>query len=92
MKNNKYHTSRRSTPWDNKKELEPIETFIRSNYLEYFDHHHKKVIDTDESILLNTYTPVACPRYLSTNFKRMVHMNLIFKSITVTIVKRTLLF
>ena len=44
MKNNKYHTSRRSTPWDNKKELEPIETFIRSNYLEYFDYHHKNLI------------------------------------------------
>lgn len=70
MKNNKYHTSRRATPWDNKKELEPIETFIRSNYLEYFDHHHKKVIDTDESILLNTYTPVVCLRCLSTNFKK----------------------
>ena len=70
MKNKIYNPSRRATPWDNKDDILPIETFIRSNYLEYFNHHHKKIIDVNESKLLNSYSPKQCPRCHSSNIKK----------------------
>ncbi len=70
MKHNKHHESRRKTPWDFKDELTPIEDFIRSNYLDTFDCHHKKLSDTNESDLLNTYTPKVCPYCGSISFKK----------------------
>ena len=70
MKNKIYNPSRRATPWDNKDDILPIETFIRSNYLEYFNHHHKKIIDVNESRLLNSYSPKQCPRCHSSNIKK----------------------
>lgn len=70
MKNKIHNPSRRATPWDKKDNPLPIETFIRSNYLEYFNHHHEKIIDVNEAELLNNYVPKCCPRCLSPNFKK----------------------
>ena len=70
IKNNKYHKSRRKTPWDYKDELSPIETFIRSNYLNAFNLHPKKLTNTNEADLLNAYTPTSCPYCGTNSFKK----------------------
>lgn len=70
MKYNKYYKSRRKTPWDFKDELTPVEDFIRSNYLDAFKQHHKKLSDTNEAVLLNAYDPTICPYCGSTSFKK----------------------
>ncbi len=70
MTYNKYHKSRRKTPWDFKSERSPVEDFIRSNYLNAFNQHHKRLSDTNEADLLNAYTPKLCPYCGSDSFKK----------------------
>ena len=70
MTYNKYHKSRRRTPWDFKEEGLPVEEFIRSNYLNAFSQHHKRLSDTNEADFLNSYTPKLCPYCESGSFKK----------------------
>lgn len=60
MKTKYRNTSRRRTPWDNKENLEPMEAFIKSKYLDSFNHKHPKIDDTDESKLLNNFKVEKC--------------------------------
>ena len=65
MKNNTYRShSRRKTPWDDKGDLTPLESFIRKEYKEHYNDHHVSLYETDEAALLNSYSPKCC-RYCS---------------------------
>ena len=70
MKNNIYSSSQRRTPWDGKKELSPVQSFIRSEYLDTWNRHHPLLKQTDEADFLNLLE-VHCCRYCgSVNFKK----------------------
>ena len=70
MKNHLYSSSQRRTPWDGKKDLSPVQAFIKSNYLDTWYSHHSLLKETDEADLLNRLE-VNCCRYCgSVDFKR----------------------
>ena len=53
MKNKNRYVSRRRTPWDNSKELSPLEHFIKKKYLKNFEFKHPKKLN--ETVLLNSF-------------------------------------
>ncbi len=70
MKNNLYSSSQRRTPWDEKKDLSPVQSFIRSEYLDTWNRHHPLLKETDEADFLNLLE-VHCCRYCgSVDFKK----------------------
>ncbi len=70
MKNNLYSSSQRRTPWDGKKDLSPVQSFIRSEYLDTWHRHHPLLRQTDEAAFLNLLE-LSCCRYCgSVDFKK----------------------
>ena len=70
MKHNPYSSSQRRTPWDGKKDLSPVQAFIRSEYLDTWHRHHPLLRETDEAAFLNLLE-VDCCRYCgSVGFKK----------------------
>lgn len=70
MKHNPYSSSQRRTPWDGKKDLSPVQAFIRSEYLDTWNRHHPLLRETDEAAFLNLLE-VDCCRYCgSVGFKK----------------------
>lgn len=70
MKHNPYSSSQRRTPWDGKKDLSPVQAFIRSEYLDTWHRHHPLLKETDEADFLNLLE-VRCCRYCgSVDFKK----------------------
>ena len=47
--------SRKRTPWDCNTSLSPMETFIKSKYLDSYDYKHPFIKETMEADLLNDY-------------------------------------
>lgn len=70
MKNEYYSGSRRSTPWDLSKDPGATAKFIRETYHEDYARKHQKLIDTDESALINEYDSSVCPLCGSTHTKK----------------------
>ena len=71
MKNNQYYgSSKRRTPWDRKKELSPVQSFIKSNYLDTYYDRHPKLKSTNEANLINSFSPECCIHCGSINFKK----------------------
>lgn len=61
MKNNKYQSSsKRRTPWDEQDELSPVQSFIRSNYLDTYYNRHPELNETNEAELLNSFGVHSC--------------------------------
>ena len=46
--------SRKRTPWDCNTSLSPMETFIKSKYLDSYDYKHPFIKETMEADLLNS--------------------------------------
>lgn len=70
MKNKYKNTPRRKTPWDAYAQLNPLEEFIKSNYLDSFYYKHPKLFETNETILLNTYVLKQCKLCNSHHIKK----------------------
>ena len=62
--------SRKRTPWDCNTSLSPMETFIKSKYLDSYDYKHTFIKETMEADLLNSYEVTCCKRCASTDFKK----------------------
>ena len=62
--------SRKRTPWDCNTSLSPMETFIKSKYLDSYDYKHPFIKETMEADLLNSYEVTCCKRCASTDFKK----------------------
>lgn len=62
--------SRKRTPWDCNTRLSPMETFIKSKYLDSYDYKHPFIKETMEADLLNSYEVTCCKRCASTDFKK----------------------
>lgn len=71
MSNNRYHgSSKRRTPWDGKKVLSPVQSFIRSNYLDTYYDRHPELKSTNEADLINSFSPKCCGHCGSIDFKK----------------------
>lgn len=62
--------SRKKTPWDHNNDLSPMESFIKSKYLDSYDYKHTSIKDTKEADLLNSYEVSCCKRCNSLDFKK----------------------
>jgi len=60
--------SRRKTPWDNMSELTPTQIFLKEQYKMSYADRHRKVSESGESELINSYSPVRCPFCKSEDF------------------------
>ncbi len=57
-KSKKQYESRRKTPWENSKELTPLQKFISDNYKEHYMQRHPQLSETGEVELINSIEPV----------------------------------
>ena len=53
--------SRRITPWDETSELTATQMFLREKYRMHYADRHRKVSESGESELINSYAPNKCP-------------------------------
>jgi len=65
-----YKKSRRKTPWDGEKYLNPPQTFLKENYDARYNNHHRKVAESGEAEMVNYYSPTNCPFCGSKKFKK----------------------
>lgn len=70
MSNTSLTSSRRRTPWDEKKSLSSSEKFVKNQYLRIYYNRHPDISKTDESSFLNGFDPLECRHCGSTDFIR----------------------
>jgi transposase-like protein len=70
MRKSETKKSRKKTPWDSNLELTPTQLFLKENYDMRYGYHHRKVRDSGEAEMVNSYTPTKCPTCASEKFKR----------------------
>jgi transposase-like protein len=70
MRKSEYKKSRKKTPWDGEKGLNPVQAFLKENYDARYDNHHRKVVDSGEAEMVNSYTSTKCPFCGSEKFKK----------------------
>jgi hypothetical protein len=63
-------TSRKKTPWDGESDLTSTQVFLRQHYAAYYADRHRKVGDSGEAEMINSYTPAKCPFCSSEKFKK----------------------
>jgi transposase-like protein len=62
--------SRRETPWEDKAKLTPTQEFLKQNYDTFYVARHRKVEDSNEAEMINSYTPTKCPFCNAEKFKK----------------------
>ena len=70
MRKSDTHKSRRKTPWDGDGELTPTQAFLKENYGARYGNHHRKVGDSCEAEMVNSFVPAKCPLCGSDKFKK----------------------
>lgn len=65
--------SRKKTPWDGVDDVTATQAFLKENYELRYGNHHRKVAESGESEMVNSYVPVNCPFCASVDFKRNGH-------------------
>lgn len=70
MRKSETQKSRRVTPWDGENGLTPTQEFLKENYEERYNAHHRKVGESGETEMINSYSPKKCPLCDSSKFKK----------------------
>ena len=70
MRNSDTQKSRRKTPWDGEAKLTPTQVFLKENYDERYNVHHRNVGESGEAEMINSYPPTKCPFCHSEMFKK----------------------
>jgi len=70
MRQSETQKSRRATPWDGETVLTPTQVFLKENYEERYNIHHRKVGESGEAEMINSYPPSKCPFCDSAKFKK----------------------
>jgi len=65
--------SRRSTPWEEDNELTATQEFLKRHYDKYYAERHRKLEDSSEADMINSYIPVKCPFCKAEKFKKSGH-------------------
>jgi len=62
--------SRKRTPWEGKEKLSATQTFLKENYDTFYAERHRKIEDSGESEMINSYIPSKCPFCKAEKFKK----------------------
>lgn len=62
--------SRRKTPWEDVAELTATQKFLKEQYEMHYADRHRKVSESGERELINSYTPVRCPYCEGVDFNK----------------------
>ena len=66
--------SRKKTPWE-KEELTKTQAFLKQNYDMHYADRHRKVEESGEREMINSYVPAKCPFCESKEYKRNGYSN-----------------
>lgn len=67
--------SRKTTPWDGESNLDATKEFLKQQYDSYYKERHRKVEDSNEANMINSYIPAKCPFCGAERFKKRGHTN-----------------
>jgi len=70
MRKSETQKSRRKTPWDGESNLTPTQAFMKENYDARYNVHHRKVGESGEAEMVNSYAPSKCPFCGCDKFKK----------------------
>lgn len=70
MRKSEAQKSRRKTPWDGEDNLTPTQVYLKENYDTRYRSHHRKVGESSEADMVNSYIPTKCPFCSSDRFKK----------------------
>lgn len=70
MRKSEAKKSRRKTPWDGEVSLTPTQAFLKESYDIRYGNHHRKIGDSGEAEMVNSYIPAKCPFCGSVKFKK----------------------
>jgi len=62
--------SRKETPWNGEPELTATQTFLKNHYDTHYAERHRKVSESGETEMINSYAPTKCPHCKSEKFKK----------------------
>lgn len=62
--------SRRKTPWGSEADLTPTQAFLKEHYDMHYADRHRKITESGEAEMINSYVPVKCPYCSSLKFKK----------------------
>ena len=65
--------SRRKTPWSDKSDLTPTQSFLKGYYDMHYADRHRNVSESGEADMINSYIPAKCPFCGSLKFKKSGH-------------------
>lgn len=65
--------SRRRTPWSNEADLTPTQIFLKDYYDMHYAARHRKISESGEADMINSYIPAKCPFCGSFEFKKNGH-------------------
>lgn len=65
--------SRRRTPWGGDDTLTSTQAFLKQHYDSHYAAHHRKVGESGEADMVNSYIPSKCPFCRSERFKKNGH-------------------
>ena len=63
--------SRKKTPWDDIPEPTDTQEFLQMHYVRRYEERHRRLIDTGEAAMINSYVPASCPFCQSDQFKKI---------------------
>jgi len=66
----KKQKSRRATPWEENNELTATQEFLKRHYDAHYAERHRKLEDSEEAGMINSYVPVKCPFCEGEKFKK----------------------
>jgi transposase-like protein len=66
----KRRKSRRATPWEGENGLTATQEFLKHHYDLHYKNLHRKVGDSGEADMVNSYMPIKCPYCGSETFKK----------------------
>jgi transposase-like protein len=69
----KRENSRKSTPWEGKEKLTPTQEFLKENYDTFYAERHRKISDSGEADMINSYIPAKCPFCKTEKYKKSGH-------------------
>ena len=64
------HKSRRTTPWEENNELTATQEFLKRHYDLYYTERHRKLEDSGEAVMINSYVPRNCRFCKAEKFKK----------------------
>jgi transposase-like protein len=62
--------SRKRTPWEGKEKLTATQSFLKENYDTFYAERHRKIENSGEAEMINSYTPAKCPFCKSEKYKK----------------------